>query len=278
VLAVDGTAEVQAQNATTWEQLRFRDDIMVNDTVRTGANGKVKILLRDDSIMTLGERSEMQFTEFLLTQEQRRTVVSLLIGTVRVVTTRLFGPGSVTEVRTPNTVAGVRGTTFLVRFIPPDTTEIISLDGVVTARNLDPAIPQIEPVPQNFRTRIVGATPPTRAAAVPPSELQAIEQELRMTEQVPTEVLPTGERQALGLPLPTLTELPGLANVITPTAELPQASVGAGLQDRVSLLSQVLSPDTSPQGLITPDTSPAAQGAIQGSQPLRLIITFPRRQ
>ncbi len=67
VLAVDGTAEVRAANAATWEPLQFRAAIFPNDTVRTAANSKVKVLLRDDSIMTLAERSEMQFTEFLLT-------------------------------------------------------------------------------------------------------------------------------------------------------------------------------------------------------------------
>ena len=44
--------------------------------------------------MTLAERSEMQFTEFLLTPQQRRTIVSLTLGKLRVVTTRIFGSGS----------------------------------------------------------------------------------------------------------------------------------------------------------------------------------------
>src|SRR5262245_52070628 len=130
VLAVDGTAEVQAANTTTWEPLQFRAPIFPNDTVRTGADSKVKVLLRDDSIMTLAERSEIQFTEFLLTPQQRRTVVSLALGKLRVVTTKIFGAGSVTEVRTANTVAGVRGTSFVVTFIPPNTTEVLSLEGV----------------------------------------------------------------------------------------------------------------------------------------------------
>src|SRR5689334_6718331 len=62
VLAVEGTATVRAANATTPEPLQFRAAIFPNDTVRTEASSKVKILLRDDSIMTLAENSEMQFT------------------------------------------------------------------------------------------------------------------------------------------------------------------------------------------------------------------------
>src|SRR5262245_29284865 len=144
VLAVDGTAEVRAANVTTWEPLQFRAAIFPNDTVRTVAAGKVKILLRDDSIMTLAENSEMQFTEFLLTPQQRRTIVSLTLGKLRVVTAKIFGAGSATEVRTANTVAGVRGTTFVVVFIPPEETAVVVLDGVVDVRN--PTFPQLEPV------------------------------------------------------------------------------------------------------------------------------------
>src|SRR5919197_191086 len=146
VLAVEGTATVRAANATTPEPLQFRAAIFPNDTVRTAADSKVKILLRDDSIMTLAENSEMQFTEFLLNPEsqQRRTIVSLTLGKLRVVTTKIFGAGSVTEVRTANTVAGVRGTTFIVIFVPPDETDVAALDGVVAVRN--PNFPQFEPV------------------------------------------------------------------------------------------------------------------------------------
>src|SRR5437879_6505295 len=91
VLAVDGTAEVRAANTTTWEALQFRAALFPNDTVRTAANSKVKVFLRDESIMTLAENSEMQFTEFLLTPQQRRTIVSLALGTMRIVTTKIFG-------------------------------------------------------------------------------------------------------------------------------------------------------------------------------------------
>ena len=197
VLAVDGTAEVRVANATTWEPLQFRAAIFPNDTVRTAANSKVKILLRDDSIMTLAERSEMQFTEFLLNRpQQRRTIVSLTLGKLRVVTTRIFGAGSVTEVRTANTVAGVRGTTFIVRFIPPEETEVAVLDGVVAVSN--PNFPQLEPVPANFRTQVIGNAAPNPATEVPVSERQLLELGLRLTEQIPVEVKPVTERQAAG--------------------------------------------------------------------------------
>lgn len=287
VLAVDGTAEAQAANTTTWEPLQFRAAIFQNATVRTGADSKVKVLLRDDSIMTLAERSEIQFTEFLLTPQQRRTVVSLALGKLRVVTTKIFGAGSVTEVRTANTVAGVRGTSFIVIFIPPDTTQVLSLEGVVTVSHVNPAIPQIEPVPPNFRTQVKGATAPARATVLSPAEHQGIEQELRLTEQVPTEVQTSSERQAsastsdLSSPLGTLPSQMDQVTLALSAASLPSvfgipaSNTIINNQQTLSKLTSPTPPNTSPP--VTPDSNPTANAIIQQQLTnLHLTIKIPR--
>jgi hypothetical protein len=286
VLAVEGTATVRVANATTPEPLQFRAAIFPNDTVRTAAASKVKILLRDDSIMTLAENSEMQFTEFLLTPQQRRTIVSLTLGKLRVVTTRIFGAGSATEVRTANTVAGVRGTTFIVVFIPPDATEVDVLDGVVTVRN--PNFPQLEPVPENFRTQVIGNAAPNPATEVPLSERQTLELGLRLIEQIPTEVNPTTEREALGpirgeritaaLPGPPLPSVALLPAGIQPVAPDPAAQLDQ-LVSRTATVNtaQAAEPPNLQQQIITPDNKQATT-TIQQRQPtpLRITISFPR--
>ncbi len=293
VLAVDGTAEVRAANATTWEPLQFRAAIFPNDTVRTAANSKVKVLLRDDSIMTLAERSEMQFTEFLLTPQQRRTIVSLTLGKLRVVTTRIFGAGSATEVRTANTVAGVRGTTFIVTFIPPEETEVVVLDGVVAVRN--PNLPQLEPVPANFRTQVIGNEAPISATEVPLSERQTLELGLRLTEQIPVEVQPVTQRQAAGpirgeqltaeLVAPTAPVTPPLPSVallpagVQPAAPDPAAQLNE-LVSRTATVNtaQAAEPPNLQQQIITPDNRQTTT-TIQQRQPLpplRITISFPR--
>jgi len=293
VLAVEGTAEVRAANATTWEPLQFRAAIFPNDTVRTAANSKAKVLLRDDSIMTLAERSEMQFTEFLLTPQQRRTIVSLTLGKLRVVTTRIFGAGSTTEVRTVNTVAGVRGTTFIVIFIPPEETEVVALDGVVAVRN--PNLPQFEPVPANFRTQVIDDLAPTQATELPASERQALELGLRLTEQIPVEVKPVTERQATG-PIrgePSIVASEGPvapAGPPLPSVALLPAGTQPGVSDPAAQLNQLVShtaivsaaqaaePPNTQQQIITPDNRQTTT-TIQQRQPpppLRITISFPR--
>jgi hypothetical protein len=287
VLAVDGTAEVRAATATTWEPLQFRAAIFPNDTVRTVANSKAKILLRDDSIMTLAENSEMQFTEFLLTPQQRRTIVSLTLGKLRMVTTKIFGAGSVTEVRTANTVAGVRGTTFIVVFIPPKETDVVALDGVVAVRN--PNFPQFEPLPANFRTQVIGDAPPGQATELPASERQALELGLRLTEQIPTEVQPTTERQATGpirgeqitaaLPGPPLPSVALLPAGVQPVAPDPAAQLNQLVSRTVTVnAAQAAEPPNLQQQIITPDNKQTTT-TIQQRQPpppLRITIAFPR--
>jgi FecR protein len=294
VLAVEGTATVRVANATTPEPLQFRAAIFPNDTVRTAAASKVKILLRDDSIMTLAENSEMQFTEFFLTPQQRRTIVSLTLGKLRVVTTKIFGAGSVTEVRTANTVAGVRGTTFVVVFIPPEETDVVVLDGVVAVRN--PNFPQLEPVSANFGTQVLGNAAPNPATEVPVSERQALELGLRLTEQIPVEVKPTIERQAIG-PIrgePSIVASGGPAGPAgppLPSVALLPAGIQPGAPDPAAQLNQLVShtaivntaqaaqPPNLQQQIITPDnkqTTTTIQQRQQPPPPLRITISFPR--
>ncbi len=289
VLAVDGTAEVRAANATTWEPLQFRAALFLNDTVRTAADSKVKILLRDDAIMTLAERGEMRFTEFLLTPQQRRTVVSLALGKLKMITSTIFGAGSATEVRTANTVAGVRGTTFVVIFIPPEETDVIVLDCVVAVRN--PNLPQLEPVPANFLTQVIGDTAPSRAAELLLSDRQGLELGLQLTEHIPAEVKPSTERQAAG-PIrgePTTAGPPTPFVLAAPRVVALPTGVQPGQRDAAAQLNQLRThtaivntanspepPQTRGAPVITPDNMRATNTIQQRQPPLRLTISFPR--
>lgn len=276
VLVVENVAEVQAQDATEWERLRFRDTIFLNDTVRTGADSKVKVLLRDDSIMTLGERGEMQFTEFLLTQEQRRSVVSLLLGTVRVITTRIFGGNSATEVHTPNTVAGVRGTDMLVSFTPPDLTDVIvrATETGVTVKN--PNLPQEVAVGPNFRTQVTGNTAPTTPTAVPAVEMQEIFLEVStVPAQVPEEVTPTEELEPIGTPRGETEALSLPSPPLPPLESFPTQLGQDELEDQLNQASRTQEGMDRAMDQLPPDNTPVTQN-ITDTTDLQIIIVVPR--
>jgi ferric-dicitrate binding protein FerR (iron transport regulator) len=255
-------AEGQAQGSPRWELLHFRDAIWFNDTVRTGDASKAKVLLRDDSIMALAEHSELHFTAFLLAPQQRRTIVTLTVGTLRVITERFFGAGSLTEVHTPNTVIGVRGTTFVVRFIPPATTEVISLEGVVTVRNRAPTTPELQPIPPNFRTQVVGNAPPGRAVAVSPATLQELTRAVQLTEHIPGAVLPSAQQPPLTSTRDSMRAPPPVAVVPIPLPipvpfRAPQAPLPPGVMREQPAPERGMLP---PARAITPETSMRLRG------------------
>ena len=212
VLVVEGTAEVRAQDAQNWEPLRFRDAIFLNDAVRTQEVSKLKVLLRDDSIMTLSERSEMQFTEFLLTEGQRRTLMLLAIGKIRILTTRLFGSGSTTEIHTPNAVAGVRGSENVTGF-ENDTTRSLCASGDCFIANLDGT--DIRDVPEGNIAEQTGLTFDPSITVATVTEVNTMQAGTSATEQVPSEVTPGDQ------PTPTGPGRGGEVIQPPPTTEVP---------------------------------------------------------
>jgi FecR protein len=277
VIVVENVAEVRTQDATEWERVRFRDAILLNDTMRTGADSKVKVLLRDDSIITLGERSEIEFTEFLLTPERQRTIMSLLIGTVRVITTRLLRAGSATEVHTLNTVAGIRGTDLLVTFTPPDITEVIVRDTETTITVLNQNLPeQVIEVAPNFRTRVTGNAPPTPPAPVPAPEMQGLLQEVSTAPaQVPEAVTPTAALDPLQTPRGA-TALPTQPQPPLPLQPFPSPLAYQEVNDQVENRDFQEHIRAITTGTITPDSGNSVNEMISGTTGVRIIIPIPR--
>lgn len=261
VLLVDGIAEVRAPNADAWRQLRFRDAIFLNDTVRTEAQSRLK-LLRDESIWTLDERGQMQFTEAAKpwckprgptpqTTPQSRPVAQLLLGKLRGLTSLVFGSDAVAEVRTPNAVMCMYGTEFIVIFTPPDTSEFIGLDGLITVQHINLAIPEIEPVPPNFRTRVERQAPPDTAVEITPEEAEVLTQGLGVIEQAP-------EQDVIVVPD---TDVPPVVE----TAEETEGTEGTTYGIATGTTTET----------ITTDTSPTSQEVIRSSI-IEFMFEFPR--
>ncbi len=130
-------------------------------------SGKVKLLLRNDSIMTLSEKSEIHITEFLLNDQRHRSIISLVVGKVRVLTTKLFGQADAMEVKTPNTVAGIRSSEKHVEYDDQiDETRVICVSGHCYVRHHEDPDKHIR-IPEGHITEHAGDQFPsaTRRAA-----------------------------------------------------------------------------------------------------------------
>ena len=118
VAALEGSADVQHPGQTARVPLHPADGVLLDDALRTGDASKMKLLFRDDSVLTLAAGSELTVTREIVGPASA-TATHDVIGTVRaVVTDRYKTPGSSFEVETPTAIAGVRGTGFIVRYEP----------------------------------------------------------------------------------------------------------------------------------------------------------------
>jgi len=110
VTTLQGEATVARVASTAPLPLRFRDSIFEKDRINTGEKSIVKVLMGGRAIVTVRELSVLTITE-----EVGRTVVNLESGKIAVgVAKQRMKPGETLEVHTPNAVAAVRGTVFVV--------------------------------------------------------------------------------------------------------------------------------------------------------------------
>jgi hypothetical protein len=105
VRAIDGTEEALSANG----------ELFLNDVIQTGADGLVKLLLRDESILKVSPNSELLISEMIAGPgEGGRSTVDLLKGRIRSVIGNKLSSNNEFSVNTPVAVAGVRGTDFEV--------------------------------------------------------------------------------------------------------------------------------------------------------------------
>lgn len=110
VTTLQGQATVARISSTAPLPLKFRDSIFEKDRINTGEKSIVKVLMGGRAIVTVRELSVLTITE-----EVGRTVVNLESGKIAVgVAKQRMKPGETLEVHTPNAVAAVRGTVFVV--------------------------------------------------------------------------------------------------------------------------------------------------------------------
>lgn len=96
------------------QRLRTFSRIFEGDQIETASDGRVKILMVDDSVLSLTPDSAMKITEMMFSnkKKERGGFLSLLRGKVRAVVAKYSNAvKSKYQIATPTAVAGIRGTT-----------------------------------------------------------------------------------------------------------------------------------------------------------------------
>jgi len=114
------------------EPLKFKDDVFVRDRVTTGEDAITRILLGGKVIVTARERSTLTITEV-----PGLSTINLTSGRIAVAVEKSkMSPGERVDIRTPNAVAGVRGTVLIVEAFA-DTSTVTVLRGLVHVTRLN---------------------------------------------------------------------------------------------------------------------------------------------
>jgi hypothetical protein len=112
------TGQVFLLRANHQQPAKAGDLIEQADIVTTGANGSVGITLIDNSRLSAGPNSRIEFNQFRFdpTTQEGESLTAVRRGTLAVVSGQIAkrSPEAM-KIQTPTTILGVRGTTFAVK-------------------------------------------------------------------------------------------------------------------------------------------------------------------
>lgn len=110
VVATSGEVSLtRSQTATPIERGAY---LLAGDVVKTGADGTVRMLMRDKSVLALPARSSIRISAYDVdaATRKRRARLTVIVGRLWALVTKTVNPDASYEVSTENAVAGVRGT------------------------------------------------------------------------------------------------------------------------------------------------------------------------
>jgi FecR protein len=133
VTTLEGRVTVARATSPEPVLLKFRDAVFVRDRIATGKESFARILLGGRAVVTVREYSAVTITEV-------PGVATVDVGSGRVavaVARERMRPGDLVEVRTPNAVAGIRGTVIVAEVFDAQRSVITVLKGVIEVTHLD---------------------------------------------------------------------------------------------------------------------------------------------
>ena len=175
VSALEGSAEVRHAGTQAWAPVMAGDDVRLGDELRTGPAAKLKLLLRDDSVLTLAADSRLTIDQEVLGAAATTSTFSLWVGTLRaLVTDRYKTTGSRFEVQTPTAVAGVRGTGFIASYDETrKVTLVVGLFDTTCVRSRSGRGGEVCVTPR-LATEVPAGRGPSKAAVVDPHRLSGL--------------------------------------------------------------------------------------------------------
>ena len=136
-----GEATVTRHGASAAQAMGVGTELFEGDRIRTETGARLQLRLQDGSVLTCGEATDLTLDWVLYAPDQdtRSILLRVPLGIVRAVT-ELLVPHSTYEMYTNTAVISVRGSEWIAE-AQPDATAIVSLEGEIAVRNVEPGIP-----------------------------------------------------------------------------------------------------------------------------------------
>lgn len=166
---------VQHPGQATPISLNVNDNVVWDDVVRTLENGRVRIALLDGTFLNIGARSMMKIVKH--DAQTQQTEIELQLGMLRGQVVKLTKPGASFQIKTNTAVIGVVGTIVTVT-ATRNSTHVRCLEGMVSVKNINPAIPGGTNLGPGQQTDVGQAQPPSGATPSAPNE---VAQDLNLT-------------------------------------------------------------------------------------------------
>jgi hypothetical protein len=159
VAALIGTAVVTRHETGEAGPLAVGAELFEGDRIRTDVGARLRLTLRDGSVLTCGEATGLTLDRTLYAPEQASFLVRVSFGIARAVVELLAGPAAF-EMHTNTAVISARGTEWIAE-AQPAATAIVALEGEVAVQSADPAVPGAVTLgPGEGVTVTAGAPPP----------------------------------------------------------------------------------------------------------------------
>jgi len=134
-----GEVSLQKPGEEIWLPLEKDMPLEESDRIKTGADSFAEILIDDGSLVRVEENSEIVLSELSANYKTKRIEATIFLRFGRLLSNiaQFVDKRSRFSVRTPTTVAGVRGTEFIVETTDAQETEVGVFEGKVFVGGID---------------------------------------------------------------------------------------------------------------------------------------------
>jgi hypothetical protein len=132
----DGDVLVMKEGTNDWGDVQVGMELEAGDTLKTGEDSGAEITFFDGTTIELQAGTQIEILSLDIVCSTGITTITLMqtIGTTISRVTHVLDPASRYEVGTPSGVAGVRGSTMIVRVLEDGTTLVTNVEGTVYAK------------------------------------------------------------------------------------------------------------------------------------------------